>query len=255
MNIEQQHETIKFGNVLSVNSDGSQLCAIRWSKLSKYEIVNWVLNRPYDINRLPQIIRDLETQDYIDGVIYLTCLGGRLICYDGIHRIEALKLIDTKIDHKIFIHYYPVYDEKLIKQKFESINKCLPVPEIYTDAHKELDIKKKIVDIVKHFTEKYSNMFKGTKRPNMPHENRDAFTDKMYELVKELDIQEFCTEKIINLVEQFNELMRSKKQFLKMTPKQIKKCDENECYIFSRRDWKRVMTVSYYNSHINMKRV
>lgn len=250
--------TIKIGQVLSKNNDGSELRACRWTKLSQYDIQNWDLNRPPDSARIPEIMKQLKNQDYVDGVIYLTNIDGNIVCYDGIHRIEALKLlshdIDCMIDHKVFVHYYPVYNERHIKDKFETLNKCIPVPEIYTSAHRELDTKQIVEEVVKYFTEKYASMFKASKKPNLPHENRDSFTDKVYNIITELLLHEFRYNKIIELFIQFNVLMCEKQRFLKLSAKQLKKCNEQDCYMFARKDWDRVFIVSFYNNHLKLSR-
>jgi hypothetical protein len=250
--------SIKLGMVLCKNSDGSELLATRWSKISSISIENWYLNRPPDNARIPEIIQQLKNQDYVDGVVYLANNNGSIICYDGIHRIESLKLlshdIECNIDHKLFVHYYPSYNEQIIKQKFETLNKCVPVPEIYTSAHKELDVKQNVEEIVRYYTEKYPSMFKPSKKPNIPHENRDAFTDKVYHIIHELQLTQFNYNKILDAFTQFNVLMNEKKRFLKLSVKQLKKCHETNCYIFTRKDWDRVFIISYYNDHIKLNR-
>ena len=252
------NSSIKLGKILCKNNDGSELIASRWSKLSQIEIENWHYNRPPDNTRIPEIIYQLKNQDYVDGILYLTNDNDSIICYDGIHRIESLKLlshdIKCNIDHKLLIHYYPSYNEQIIKQKFETLNKCVPVPEIYTSAHKELNIKETVEEIVRYYTEKNPLMFKPSKKPNIPHENRDVFTDKVYYIIQELQLTNFKYDKILDAFKQFNNLMFEKKQFLKLSAKQRKKCEDNKCYIFTRKDWDRVFIISYYNGHIKINR-
>jgi len=240
------------------NNDGSELHAMRWSKLSRFSIKNWHLNRPHDNTRLPEIIHQLKEQDYVDGIVYIAKKEDTYVCYDGIHRIEALKLlrhdIDCTIDHKIIVHYTPIYNERAIKQRFESLNKCVPVPEIYTSAHKELDVKNTIEIIIKYLTEKYPSMFKASRRPNIPHENRDLCTDKIHTIIKELSLESVSHDKIIDLIEQFNFQMRERISSLKLTVKQMHKCGDTNCYLFIRKDWDRSFIVSYYNKLLTIRR-
>ncbi len=154
-------------------SDGSTLYMTNWDDLSQYDIRNWRLNRPHDETRVPDIMKQLKTQEYVDGIIYMCRDRNGLICYDGIHRIESLKTLyqmDSTHTHTMLVHLIPEYDEAKIRDKFDSLNKCIPVPEIYSSAHRELDNKKLVEDIVKYFTSTYPEMFKPTKRPNLPHE-------------------------------------------------------------------------------------
>jgi hypothetical protein len=231
------------GKKLSENSDKSEWYGTKWNILSKHKIINWEYNRPYDNKRIPEIAEQLKKQDYVDGVIYLFQRDNQIICYDGIHRIEALKYLDNTIEnnkikkcnHKIIVHFYPFYNEEIIKHRFVSLNKCIVVPEIYTKAHKLLDIKTNIEHIVKHFHTKYNNMFKSSSRPNIPHENRDIFTDKIQHILEELQISN--EQDFIQMFENFNNHLRENINHFKVSKKQIEKCNNNNCYFFIKKDW------------------
>lgn len=245
------------GKILCKNKDGSQLYGLTRNTLSKMNIYNWELNRPYDNTRIPEIVEQLKRQDYIDGIIYLAKKDNRVICYDGIHRIEAIKYLQktkNNINHKIIVHYYPFYNEQLIKYKFETLNKCVPVPELYTSAHKELNIKNMIEDIVKHFYVKYFNMFKPSAKPNIPHENRDNFTNKIQNIIEQLDLFHMNFNDFINFMEKYNIILREKvnqnETKIKLSKKQLEKCKYNNCYLFITKDWE-FRFIQYYKTRNN----
>lgn len=242
---------------LCVNDDGSSIYSVKWSSLSRHNIINWKYNRPYDEVRIPDIKYLLEEQDYVDGIIYLFYQDNNLICYDGIHRIEALKQIKkNNKDHTLFVHYYPIYIEQKIKHKFEMLNKCVPVPNIYSDAEKTLDKIIKIETIVKHFTDKYSKMFKPTSNPNIPHVNRDLFTNQVENILNELNLDIFSVDKIIALFEEYNVLNKNDPRIVKkMTQKQLTKCFMYDCFIFADKQWYVKIIKAYINNMISLKRV
>lgn len=254
------------------NNDGSHIYKIKWNILSQYNITNWHLNRPYDKVRIPEIAEQLKKQNYVDGIIYLSFYKkNKIICYDGIHRIEALKYLYTNentitnnentitnnntnnvfnnnINHTLIVHYYPSYNETFIKNKFESLNKCIPVPELYTISHKELNTKNLIEDIVKYYTKKYTNLFKPTSRPNIPHENRDNFTDKILYIINELELHNIIFDDFITLFCEFNNYMRDLIIKFKLSKNQIDKCNNYNCYLFIQKDWDNKF-ISFYRQN------
>lgn len=226
------------GKTLRENKDGSQLYGISWNTLSKINISNWEFNRPYDTTRIPEIVEQLKKQDYVDGIIYLAKKEDDIICYDGIHRIEALKQLQ-KSNHRMVVHFYPFYNEQIIKNKFETLNKCVPVPELYTSAHKELNMKNSIEQIVKHFYNRYYPMFKPSPRPNIPHENRDNFTNKIQNIIEQLDLYHMTSHEFIDRMENYNMYLRNNEteNKNKITKNQLEKCIYNNFYIFIAKDW------------------
>lgn len=250
------------GRLLCKNDDDSYFYECKWSKLSNIDIVNWHFNRPFDPARIPEIKELLKNQEYVDGIIYLAKDGDKFICYDGIHRIEALKELSrereykNEVNHRIFVHYFPVYTEQKVKNKFEMLNKCVPVPRIYSDAERTLDMIEKVKDVIKYFTDKYPKMFKASCNPNIPHVNRDIFTDQVENILNELDLNVFSTDKIIGLFEEYNIINRNDKRIIKkLSSKQLAKCNENDCFIFAERQWYIKIVKAYINNQITLKRV
>lgn len=249
------------GTIVNSNEDGSKIYITTWSKLSKYNIENWEFNRPPDMSRIPDIENHLKLQDYVDGTIYMFKNDDNtLVCFDGIHRIKALEKLhnitgDNSTDHKIIIHLYDMYNIEQIKHKFEKLNKTIPLPELYTKAHRELDTKNKVENIIKHFTEKCPNMFRPSQKPNVPHENRDRFNDRVYDiLMNELHIIEFNENKLIRLFEDFNNTLKERKEHLKISKKQLEKCISNDCFMFAHKNWKRLFIKYFNNNEIVLRR-
>lgn len=249
------------GTIINNNNDGSKMYITTWSKLSKYNIENWEFNRPPDMTRIPDIEKHMKLHDYIDGTIYMFKSDeNTLVCFDGIHRIKALQQLhnisnENTFDHKIIIHLYDVYNKEQIKNKFEILNKTIPLPEIYTKAHRELDTKNKVENIVKHFTEKYPNMFRPSKTPHAPHENRDRFNDRVYDiLMNELQIIEFNESKLIRLFEEFNTTLKERKEHLRISKKQLDKCITNDCFVFAPKNWHNLFIKYFINNEIVLRR-
>lgn len=264
------------GTLLGECNDGCYMYATTWKRLQNIQIKNWEYNRPADMVRIPDIAKQLKKQNYLDGFIYLVKAPKTerentktisthqnknvYYCYDGIHRIEALRYLsnDTTVnnDHKIVVHVYYDYDEMEIKRKFETLNKCIPVPEIYTKAEQELNMKKRIDEIVNHFYKKYIKHFSSNRRANIPNENRDIFIEKMTEFFQEHnELLSFHSSKLIEMIEQFNLIMKEKARVVKMTRKQYEKCCKNNCFLFIRKNWSKTLDMCYMNSMIRVSRV
>jgi hypothetical protein len=240
---------------IRANSDGSNLCLVLWRHLSSTEINNWRLNRPHDPSRLPEITYQLDQNDYVDGIIYLVNVGdGKYECFDGIHRIEAMRELSKTKDcnnYRLLICYYPEYNETQIKQKFETLNKCIPVPHIYTKDSQELEKRKTVERLVEIYRERFPEMFKPSTRPQVPHENRDIFTNKIDDLMEQ--IQVYDTHTICELFDRFNMYMKRKVETrkIKLTKKQRDKCEKYNCFIFASKDWDNRFTKMIKMERIN----
>jgi hypothetical protein len=243
----------KLARPISINNDTTLLYIIRYKQLSaKFKLENWEGNRSPDMKRIPSICNMLYRQDYVDGAIYLAYYDNEtLVCYDGMHRLTALKEVYTKskkdLFHNLIINILPRYDEVFIKNKINEINEGKPIPiglEPGTDKFKN------IYEIVGIICKKYNKMFVGTKNPRLPNEFRDNFVEKLNYIINELNLNDEPIQNIINIIENYNNyLIHNQGQIRKLTPTQLKKCQKNNCFIFAIKNWENVI-IEYYSRGI-----
>jgi hypothetical protein len=244
----------KLGKPLSSkNIDTTLLYLIRYDKLiTKFKLNNWAGNRSPDMKRIPAICNMLYRQDYVDGVIYLAYYDEKtLVCYDGMHRLTALKEVYTKTKkqmyHNIFINILPRYDDVFIKQKIIELNEGRPIPFGIEPGTNNF---KKVYEIAGIICKKYDKMFVGTKNPRLPNEFRDNFVEKLGKIISELNLNDQSIENIIKLIENYNSyLIKNQTQLRKLTTTQLKKCKENNCFIFALKNWENIL-IEYFNRGI-----
>lgn len=216
------------GNVYILNFD----------TIVKKNIVNWRHNRPPDFTRVFEISKKIEETKQCDGIIYVANIGEILICYDGIHRYEAIKQLlrtnKTLTNLPVLVFELSEATEQKVLEHFRDLNRCIPVPDLYM---KKQDSRKVqiIEEIVKYYHSRYKKFFSTSRTPRVPNENRDIFTDKLSELydkVNPVDCEDFMKKL---------ELMNSyyKKKFLENTTitQNLRKCLSFEFYLFLVRDW------------------
>jgi hypothetical protein len=249
------------GKVICTYNETTYLIGVTWKQLidNNIEIVNWKYNRPYDPLRIKEIAKTMITTNYVDGIIYIVCNDTdpeNIVyeCYDGIHRIETMKYLQTKysdVNHKILIHYTSEYNESEIKVKFEALNKCVPVPEIYSNAARQLDMIQKMEFISSHYITLYPNHFSGNKKTNIPNENRDIFIDKISQFIKENRLESLTNENIIQIIDRYNNVMKENCKFYKLTKKQYDKCVKHNCFLFISKRWDLSLEKLYQNQLLN----
>ena len=250
MNIDNQTK------LLANNKDGSKIYATTGKELIKLNIKNWNKNRPPDRSRIPEIIDLFNQKEYIDGFIYLFKCKDIYYCYDGIHRLEALREYYNNYsnikNHKVFVHIFMKYNEYKIEEKFKQINKCIPVPEIYTEAAYNLDFKDKVLFIVDKTYEDFQQHFSSSKKPHKIHENRDCMVDKITSFLEKYDLVRYHTkDQLYDLcIIQFNDYMLNNYfEKIDLSLRQKTKCIENKCYLFISKDWINLLE-NFYSKNI-----
>jgi len=128
------------------------IIGIEFSKVVD-KIINWENNREPDSERVNAIYNAIEDGQYINCHISVAVTGNIIRVYDGMHRIEALKvaLNNKTISDSYIVMLDCIFNpsDDLIKDCFRNINKSIPVPEIYIDNIVPGNIKLDIIGIVK----------------------------------------------------------------------------------------------------------
>lgn len=199
---------------------------------NKNIICRWGKNREEDKKRVETIKKYVTSKGYIDGIISLAFIGGKLQCYDGNHRRMS---IVSKLD-PILVNILWEGNEQVIINEFNMINRSVSVPEIYFSNNEE--VKNVINEHVRKFCNDYADHCSASKNCKAPNFNRDAYTDNITKL---LDREPFSTYDIaillgfINILNDCyknNELGFGVKDKIKSV-KNKEKCEKSGLWLFS----------------------
>ena len=202
-------------------------------------ITNWDKNRPPDPVRVEDIVRDMKVRNanWVDGFILLWKKNeSELLCYDGIHRIEASKKIDHEVE--ILIQIMEDVPESIIMEEFLRINKSVSISRLYSKAEQELTLKTTIEQLVKQYQEKYQTFFKPTRHPRIPHHNRDIWMEELYESTechperRNWKLERWC--EYINQVSDEHKKAYELK-LIRLTKKQAEKCEAHDFWLFAKK--------------------
>lgn len=190
-------------------SDIHFICKIKISELLDcHNICNWEKNRPPDMARCKEIAQYIYTkQKDMDTMIYVSYNNRekKFEILDGIHRYTALKIIKEHnskpldlicpgefgsgnnatwlYDQYILVNIYFNLDLGEKMSIFENLNKCQPVPELYSKNNDHA--KKEICEtIYNEWKRKYPKHFSTSANPNLGNTNQTKFLsllDALYE--------------------------------------------------------------------------
>ena len=217
---------------------------LNFDTLVSKNVRNWEHNRPPDPARVDEISRGIWENKQCDGIIYVARLDGILICYDGIHRYEAIKQLMAR-DNSLSKTSVLVFELReathgKVLDHFRILNRCIPVPELYmgNQSQPKIEIIRSVVD---HYCSRFPKFFSTSRSPRAPNENRDIFTDKLSEIFDKLKPQ--SAQFFIDKLEVLNSFYR--KKFLESTTisRNFQKCADHEFYLFFKREWHKVRVV------------
>ena len=191
------------------------ICKIKIGELLNCcNIRNWENNRPADITRCNDIAQFIYTkQKEMDTMLYFSYNNkdNKFDILDGIHRYTALKIIKENnskpldlispgefgsgdnaswlYNQYILVNIYFNLDQGEKMSIFENLNKCQPVPELYSrncDQHKKTIIE----SIATEWIFKYKKHFSSSSNPILGHTSRDKFISLLDVLYEKYSIEE-----------------------------------------------------------------
>ena len=195
----------------------------------------WCKNRPCDELRVIEIEKYISKVDYVDGVLYFANIDGEgLVCYDGNHRRCALKNMSK--NYKVLINVLENPPYEYLKQKFISLNKCVPVTELFLNQEETSEETiNKIMDVTAYFCSTWKSHRKTSPNPNRPNFNRDILQQKIVSIIESHEnftVKSITKQEIINLILGFNEEIKNRKDSIKCTKVMLDKCLESGCFMF-----------------------
>jgi hypothetical protein len=208
---------------------------------------HWKHNRPPDASRVKEVEAHLRDTNVSDGQILLAIVNGECICYDGSHRLEAVKKYFP--NGGIQVRIINNSSDKEVREEFTRINKSIPVPELYfSEDEVVIRLMTIVQNTVKGLCEHYSEYVSTSRKPRRPNFNRDVFTEELSDCLRET----LSNENIIGLDEtslgtiltQANTTIRrnhyQKNPRIKASPKILEKCELKKFYFFAS-DWKDIL--------------
>ena len=227
-------------------------CTIK--DLLKMPIQNWKFNRPPDSIRTNEIALSIYNQKKaFDTMIYIdyNTNHNEYNVIDGIHRITALRKIyrenskppdyltgefGSNGDAEWLYNSYIILNIRLnhsdgeLIDLFHSLNKCVPVPELYINTRDE-DKTKIIESLVKNWARRYKTHFSSNQKPNRPNINRDSFIDILSEIYDKYNFNSGSQKEFNELIENAN-IHISNNLPKKLTSHILHKCNLSGCYLF-----------------------
>ena len=146
----------------------------------------WFRNRYPDTDRVNDIMKSIEAEGEPDNRIYLAWIKGigKLMCFDGNHRREALirlyhlKSFTCWIDLDILMNV----DDAKVVSAFRRINLGVSVPEIYIEQTDiDIPIEHTVVyrceEFVKDFTKKWKYVIVDKNKTRAPYCTKNNFIE------------------------------------------------------------------------------
>ncbi len=194
----------------------------------------WSKNRPCDEMRVAELEKYISKEGYVDGIIYFANIEGEgLVCYDGNHRRSALKNLQK--NYKVLINVIENPSYEYIKQKFISLNKCIPVTDLFLNPD-ETDKSSidKIMEVTNYFCELWKSHRKTSPNPNRPNFNRDLLQQKIVDILEQqgTSVNNCQFEEIVNSVKLFNLNISNNRDKIKCTRSMLEKCVSSGCFLF-----------------------
>lgn len=192
----------------------------------------WSKNRHPDIKRVEKIKDYILEKNIVDGIIYLAETKEGLICYDGNHRREALKMIDKNF--KVLVNILKNPSDNFLEDKFLCLNKCVPITNlIFNKGTTRVEIQK-IKKVCDYFIEIWKEHRKASSRPRKPNFNQNSLEEKIVKIIEfyNQNIKKVSFENIKKYVYDYNNSIKNKLDSFKISQNIKDKCLKNNCFLF-----------------------
>jgi hypothetical protein len=220
---------------------------IKIKDLLSMQIKNWEMNRPADIDRFREIIKYLAShKGATDWMFYMIYENNTYKIIDGLHRFTAIQLMCLSEE---YTQQYDLVDLYLIKEKsvfvsilispsigetidkFQTLNKSIPISELYISPVENVDKRKIIEELSRVWMSLYKPHFVHSPNPQIPNTNRDRFID-ILDILYEKNFIHNSTKHILE--NKLNDLNKFIKENIptRVSPKALQKCGETGCYLF-----------------------
>lgn len=232
-----------FGKEYYVEPTDSRIHYEIVSRSSQLALVHlWKHNRPPDRTRVSEMVTHLKESNVCDGQILLAVINGECVCYDGAHRLYAIREYFPKGGVQVRILYDSSEEE--VRKEFIRINKSVPVPSLYFSDNEIVQRLTRIVhNVARGVAGNYPHFVSTSRKPQRPNFNRDHFTEELGEILRETlssqDIMELTEEMIGGWLTNVNDTLKTSS--LRGVSQRIKdKCRQHNFYIFAG-DWKKII--------------
>jgi hypothetical protein len=205
------------------------------------------MNRPADLDRCRSIVNHISRHNgAIDTIIYMIYENGTYKIIDGIHRYTAFYMLCETEEYK---NDFDVVDMCLIKEKyvfisimispsigetiekFQALNKSVPISELYISPTENTEKRKIIEDTSRIWMTLYKSHFTHCPNPQIPNTNRDRFIDLLCLLYDKYNITTLNKHVLENKLNELNKFMMDNIPS-KVSAKALQKCRDSGCYLF-----------------------
>lgn len=220
--------------------------------LKELGITRWSRQRPPAPERVEEIATWIREHQDIVGTISLAWHPTeRLVCYDGQHRLQALfQQVETQacasqthpspMDMTALVEIMWNATELSIVEAFRTINRAVPVSELYTDPQDVLhSVKGEIADYVASLATTYKAFLSTSAKPCRPNFNRDQLTESLFHMWRD-ELQEAVPfQRIVAGLTRLNEAYDEdedsipKERTRKKFPAIYKKCSTHKFWLFA----------------------
>jgi hypothetical protein len=203
-------------------------------------ITRWSRQRPPAPERVEEIATWIrEHQDVVGTISLAWHPTERLVCYDGQHRLDAL-FQQENMEMTVLVEIMWESTELAIMAAFQTINRAVPVSELYTDPHDVVhSIKGEIADYVAGLAITYKPFLSTSAKPCRPNFNRDQLTEDLFHMWRDEFEEAVPFQRIIGAITRLNEMYDEdensipKERTRKKFPAIYKKCSAHKFWLFA----------------------